>query len=321
MILHNEVSYKDAWWETHEFTIHIDFIAETVEFVRPLKNINAKEIGISVTFECEVTKDGATAEWYKDGQPIGRSTKYQIKVEGKVHQLVIHDVDDADVEDYAIVVKGNKCKASLTVDAAPTYKLATKYRDVLYMNANQSAVIEVPFRGSPQPKVSWQFNGGALPDPRRSKVETIRNMTCLNLNRVLREDSGTYTLILDNTSGKVTADIKVVVMDKPGPPRNLANTEVTETSIGLKWTEPQDDGGCDITNYIIEAREGTKFTFQNLGHSSNRTFTALNLREGQSYLFRVSAENQCGVGEPVEMRQGVVAKSPHSKHYSDTYAT
>jgi hypothetical protein len=105
--------------------------------------------------------------------------------------------------------------------------------------------------------------------------------------------------------------------DVPGAPRNLAVTSVSERSIGIRWDEPESDGGCDITGYVIEIRESSKRTWQRAGTvdavDGKRQFEAVALIEGQQYVFRVAAANQCGVGEWAEMTQSVTAKSAHGK--------
>ena len=37
-----------------------------------------------------------------------------------------------------------------------------------------STAVELPFAASPQPRVTWSFNGGKLPDAKRFKTDTIR---------------------------------------------------------------------------------------------------------------------------------------------------
>ena len=38
--------------------------------------------------------------------------------------------------------------------------------------------------------------------------------------------------------------------DKPGAPQFLKVASVAEREIGIKWAEPQDDGGSDITGAL-----------------------------------------------------------------------
>jgi len=104
------------------------------------------------------------------------------------------------------------------------------------------------------------------------------------------------------------------VVDVPSEPRNLSVTSVSEKSIGLRWDESESDGGCDITQYVVEVREGNRRTWQRAGVSSvadERLYTALALTAGQQYVFRVAAENRVGVGDWAEMSQSVTAKSAH----------
>ena len=45
----------------------------------------------------------------------------------------------------------------------------------------------------------------------------------------------------------------------------------------------------------------------------NTEFKVMNLNEGDSYEFRVTAENKMGVGKPSDSTQKVTAKKPYSK--------
>ena len=91
-----------------------------------------------------------------------------------------------------------------------------KYDETIYLNAGQSSAFEVPFTGNPQPKVSWMFKGGDLPDKKRMEAETIYNMTTIRMSHVQRSDTGDYTVTLANDNGKATITIKLVVLGKPG---------------------------------------------------------------------------------------------------------
>ena len=90
-----------------------------------------------------------------------------------------------------------------------------KYDETIYLYAGQSTAFEVPFTGNPQPKVTWTFNGGDLPDKKRMEAETIYNMTTIRMGHVQRSDTGDYSVTLANDNGKATITIKLVVLGEP----------------------------------------------------------------------------------------------------------
>jgi len=94
----------------------------------------------------------------------------------------------------------------------------------------------------------------------------------------------------------------------------LAVTSVRDKSIGLCWDEPESDGGCDLTQYVVEMREGTRRSWQRAGVSSladERRYMALALTAGQQYMFRVAAVNRVGVGDWADMTHSVTTKRAH----------
>lgn len=178
----------------------------------PLKDVKVCKLGEPATFECEVTKPDTRAQWLKDGFDLHPSPKYDIGVTGRNYRLTVRDVDDRDAGDYAIVVKGHRSEARLDVEARPEFKVMDKYLQPLILKAGTSAAVEVPFSGSPQPKVTWWFNGQVLRDNRRVRVETIHNLTSLVISRAERSDAGTYSLTLDNQFGTSNLTVKVIVL-------------------------------------------------------------------------------------------------------------
>ena len=62
------------------------------------------------------------------------------------------------------------------------------------------------------PKVEWRFKTGKLPDAKRFKPETIIGMTAMTIAKVVRKDSGVYTLILENEHGKCDCKFTLIVL-------------------------------------------------------------------------------------------------------------
>ena len=103
------------------------------------------------------------------------------------------------------------------------------------------------------------------------------------------------------------------IADKPGPPRDLAVTDFSESTVSVKWVEPEDDGGTEVTGYVLEKRDITRSAWSNAMSTQELEFTIPKLVKDKQYLIRVAAENACGVGPFVELEKPVTAKCPFGK--------
>ena len=107
--------------------------------------------------------------------------------------------------------------------------------------------------------------------------------------------------------------ITSLLPDKPSPPRNLDIPTITAESMDLTWEVPEDDGGSPITGYIVEKKNLSHRSWQEVAKTTELAATVTNLHDGNQYLFRVYAENKFGVSEPVELTEPVTAKNPFSE--------
>lgn len=82
--------------------------------------------------------------------------------------------------------------------------------------------------------------------------------------------------------------------------------------MSVAWQVPEDDGGSPITNYIIEARDYDRKSWNELGSvdSHQLTYVATRLKIGTRYSYRISAENKYGRSDPTEIPEPVEAKYP-----------
>lgn len=111
---------------------------------------------------------------------------------------------------------GSNCYNDLYVllqfSVPPQLFLDKQFEEEVVLKAGQSMAFEIPFKGNPQPKVTWTYNDEPLPQEKRIESETIYNMTTLRLGKVKRSDTGNYTLTLENSAGKVSITIKLTVL-------------------------------------------------------------------------------------------------------------
>jgi hypothetical protein len=89
----------------------------------------------------------------------------------------------------------------------------------------------------------------------------------------------------------------------PSVPRNLNYENLTPTSITLLWDKPDDDGGYNVTNYIIKRYDGggTQGNF-NRYQSPKEARNLTDLIPGQEYTYTIQAFNKAqyrsGLSEP-----------------------
>ncbi|KAI5726324.1 hypothetical protein M8J76_000791 [Diaphorina citri] len=195
---------------------------------------------------------------------------------------------------------------------APKITSDLSIRDMTVL-AGEEFTITVPFSGRPKPTPIWTVNGDEVSPDGRIKFETSENQTIYRNKSAKRAtDSGSYTIQLVNTVGSDSASCKVYVVDKPSPPQGpLDVSDITPESCSLSWKPPLDDGGSPITNYVVEKYESaTGFWSKLSSFVRSPAYDVFGLETNRQYRFRVRAENQYGVSEPLELDNSITAKFP-----------
>ena len=75
---------------------------------------------------------------------------------------------------------------------------------------------------------------------------------------------------------------------------------------------PRNDGGAPVKDYVVERRQGYSNRFIHVGRGpvTDTFFRDTNVYEGSDYEYRVSAENEAGVGSPCKSTGPITAKDP-----------
>lgn len=101
-----------------------------VEFTKPLEDQTVEEEA-TATLECEVSRENAEVRWFREGQEIRKTKKYDTIVDGRKRKLVIQDCSPDDAKMYTCDAKEFKTSCFLEV-TRKTKPLFYFYSTLLY---------------------------------------------------------------------------------------------------------------------------------------------------------------------------------------------
>ncbi|UYV79450.1 unc-22 [Cordylochernes scorpioides] len=105
--------------------------------------------------------------------------------------------------------------------------------------------------------------------------------------------------------------------DEPGKPYRPEIVDWDNARVDLKWLPPDTDGGKPITEYIVEMKEKAATDWVEAARSTKNTVSVSNVKENNSYQFRVKAVNLAGPSVPSDPTGMHVIKHRHLKPYID----
>lgn len=175
--------------------------------------------------------------------------------------------------------------------------------------AGRDVEVFIPLKGRPAPNVTWRRGDRNMAGDNRYTITSTERATTLLIPKVTRDDCGKYLLEIENGVGDpkiITVSLKV--LDSPSTCQKLMVKNVTRGKLTLSWEAPLIDGGSPVTNYIVEKKASTMKAYQVItAECGNTTYKVSDLEEDLAYFFRVSAENEYGIGDTCETIEPVRA--------------
>ncbi|WKY09398.1 hypothetical protein Q1695_002061 [Nippostrongylus brasiliensis] len=270
------------------------------KITKPLSPKTIGKEGESLTLRAELNHPDEDVIWTKDGKPIADSSKCSINTENTSVTLTIENPDVTDAGEYTIAVNGSECATNLVVLGKPRIKPSEV--KVVEIEKGDDVVIDVVFDCHEIPTASCSFNGSPLREDAKTELEIQDKKVKLRKRQATKADSGEYIVNLSNEYGNVEKVFKVKVKDVPGPPSSISVDEVKTESVSVSWEKPSDTSDLPITAYVIEKKEEGRRKFQKVVQVSgaSTSYVVEDLENSSSYVFRVTAVNKFGAGEPVE---------------------
>uniref|UniRef100_A0A3B4ABM2 Titin n=1 Tax=Periophthalmus magnuspinnatus TaxID=409849 RepID=A0A3B4ABM2_9GOBI len=218
--------------------------------------------------------------------------------------------------------------AAMDRTCEPAFDVDIEMRKVLMVKHNAAFTLNVPFSGNPAPTADWAKEGVDLKpkvslsrnnvaikaSDKRLTAEVTPDSVVISLTEATSKDAGKYEITASNAGGTTKISFTFVVMDKPGPPIGPVEVgEVGETSVFLKWTPPEYDGGSPVTHYMVLKRETSTPAWTEVTTNVARSaIKATKLTKGEEYQFRIKAVNRYGISDHIDSKS-VMIKLPYSE--------
>ncbi|XP_035994180.1 obscurin isoform X2 [Fundulus heteroclitus] len=180
-----------------------------VFFKKELKNQDTIE-GDDITLHCEVSKPGVRVEWRKGGIVLQPSKKYEMKQEGCIQELCIHNLEPEDSGYYTCDAGEQLTTASLAVQVKEVFIITgLKTTDVF---VGEWATFSCQLSGRAPGKVQWWLDGTLLENSPCIEIGTEQGFIyTLTFKNLATDDSGTVTFKV----GNLTSSAKLLVKAKP----------------------------------------------------------------------------------------------------------
>ncbi|KAM6982426.1 myosin binding protein Ha isoform 1-T1 [Tautogolabrus adspersus] len=256
--------------------------------------------------------DGFTIEYCKDGTKDWVVAQEELT---PVNRYCIKNLTAGDLLHVRVVAVNPGGRSEPATLAAPVpirevvdrpkIKIPRNLRARVVRQVGEQINLVIPFLGKPKPVVSWLKDGQPL-DTKRVNIRNSDKDSIMFIRTSEREDSGVYEMSVKVDSFEDKALLTLQVVERPGPPTSVKLVDAWGFNAALEWTPPKDNGNTEITGYTVQkADRKTGEWFTVLEHYHRLTATVSDLIMGNSYSFRVFAENKVGTSESCVVTKAV----------------
>ncbi|MGH0172362.1 UNVERIFIED_CONTAM: hypothetical protein FKN15_002661 [Acipenser sinensis] len=178
-----------------------------VQILRQIKDTDAVEKG-SATLNCEFSPPPKTVKWFKDQTLLESSSKYNMKQDKNLMELIIQSLKPEDSGVYWCKAGNAETKAKLTVEA---HKVEiTKHLEAMEVDEESNAVFSCEVSHKDE-EVQWFLNNTLLCSSDVNEIKKDGKAHTLSLKRLATEDSGTVKVKVGEVFEEVPLKVKCVL--------------------------------------------------------------------------------------------------------------
>ncbi|KAL3997510.1 Immunoglobulin I-set domain family protein [Acanthocheilonema viteae] len=205
------------------------------------QTVNAGE---KVLLNVEVNTPPKLVKWYKNGREIGSNDKAKAnKVNDKNYQLEISNATEDDAFDYKVILSNDEgsveSSCMLTVKKPAEKPTIKKGIEDQFIAVEKPLEIAIETTGKPK-VVKWYKNGQLLSAEINKTVKEEKideNNYVLKIEKCTLNDSGTYSVEVQNEAGQAKSSGEITVEDKISFLKPLQDVEVVEAEQAVLMVE------------------------------------------------------------------------------------
>uniref|UniRef100_A0A7M4F6M8 Titin n=1 Tax=Crocodylus porosus TaxID=8502 RepID=A0A7M4F6M8_CROPO len=247
-------------WNGQTETNVYAFLEPPVEFTKPLEDQTVEEEATAV-LECEVSRENAKVKWFKNGEEIHKTKKYDIIAEGRVRKLIIHGCTLDDAKTYTCDAKDFKTSCFLNVEQEdlriiePLEDIETveKKTVTFWCKVNRLNVT-----------LKWTKNGEEVTFDKRILYKVDKYKHSLIIKNCGFIDEGEYTV----TAGQDKSVAELIIAEAPADfIEHLQDQTVTEFDDAVFTCQlSKEKASVKWYRNGREIREGKKYQFEKDGN-------------------------------------------------------
>ncbi|TDH06482.1 hypothetical protein EPR50_G00113840 [Perca flavescens] len=193
-----------------------------VEFTKPLEDQTVEEEA-SVTLECEVSRENAEVRWFREGQEVRKTKKYDLIVDGVKRKLVIHGCLPDDAKMYTC--DASEFKTSCFLEVTPPHVEFSKPLQDVEVKEKESAKFECEVSRE-SAKVRWFKDGNEIRKGKKYEIVAKGKQRILIVHKSVFDDEAEYEC--DARTAK-SSGMLTVIEEAARFTKNLSNVEGMET--------------------------------------------------------------------------------------------